>query len=59
MTKVIYETMVASFSLDTDEVPYLGIDVPEQLITDLNLKAGDKLRWEIDPTTQTAILTKI
>lgn len=52
-----YSTQVVSYGLDQD-THVLGFEVPEQLITDLNLKENEILQWDVDPTNMCATITK-
>lgn len=56
--KNIYHTVVTPFHINGEDEPVLSIEVPVQLLEDLDLKANEVLRWEIDIENRTATLTK-
>lgn len=51
-----YITKVSSFPVDGQV--YLGIEVPEGFIIDMNLIEGEHLQWDINTDEHTATLTK-
>lgn len=53
-----YYTQVTSFKIDPDQPAFLSIEVPEGFLKDLDLKENEILKWEIDPESQTAVITK-
>lgn len=56
--KNTYITKVTQYNLDEGEAPILGIEVPENFITDLDLKVNEILEWGIDSDSKTATITK-
>lgn len=53
-----YVTKVINHSLDPNDEPILGIEVPYGFLVDFDLKVNEVLEWEIDPETRTAKITK-
>lgn len=53
-----YRTKVSLFNLGEGAEPLLSIEVPEGLLVDLDLKANEILKWEINTETKEVILTK-
>lgn len=55
MTK--YTTQVTAYGID-ENTSVLSIEIPEQFITDLDLKVNEVIEWDIDPVAKVATITK-
>lgn len=53
-----YITKTSNYTLDPNDEPILGIEVPEGFIKDLDLHVNEVLKWVIDPDKKTAMITK-
>lgn len=53
-----YNTVVRVYEGVTPDDRFLGFEVPEEFLTDMDLKPNEVLNWEIDTKTRTVVITK-